>query len=423
MGVGAPEGDPRTPTSSPALVRAVRGAVAPYVTIARMPGMARLASAFVALALVTTMAPVVVVLFAHDATGSYADASLVLASFTVGRLVLGPVRGRTVDRIGPARAVWRLAVPASLTDVALIVAGVNRVAPIALIGLAFVSGATTTPANAALRTLWPRLFPDDKRRHTGYAALSMMQEACFIAGPLLAGVIIGVWSPTAALVTMAVLGLAGAVLFAGSGHARAKTPAGSVEGGWPAVLHGRAIKGVVAIGGFSGLTFGLLDVALPAFARAHGSSATVGVLLSALATGLLVGGFVYGIRPPRRPPRALIGGFLLLGAAGVAPLAFATDLPVTVALTFLSGLCFAPFSTCQYAVIDAVAAAGHEAEAYSWFTTLYSVGIAAGVALAGQLIGAVSIRAALAAACAPFVAATVVGLTAVRERTLGPAVS
>lgn len=83
---------------------------------------------------------------------------------------------------------------------------------------------------------------------------------------------------------------------------------------------------------------------------------------------------------------------------------------------FLSGLCFAPITTCQIAVIDHVAQPGHTAEAFTWLGTLYGAGSAIGAALAGQLIAAASIRAAIALGCAATITAWL--LTAARASSL-----
>lgn len=62
------------------------------------------------------MAPVSLVLFAGEVTGSFAAASGVLAAVTAGGLLLGPARGRLVDRLGPSPAVLTLALPSVATD-------------------------------------------------------------------------------------------------------------------------------------------------------------------------------------------------------------------------------------------------------------------------------------------------------------------
>jgi MFS family permease len=149
-----------------------------------------------------------------------------------------------------------------------------------------------------------------------------------------------------------------------------------------------------------GATFGALDVALPAFARDHGSVAAAGVLLSALAAGIGSGSFVYGLRPPRRAASRRYASLCGLAALGLLPLIATPGLGAMLALAVLAGLCFAPVTTTQIAVLDEVAPRERPAEAFSWLAILYGAGSAAGAALGGQMIEASGPRAAIAAACA-----------------------
>ena len=57
-----------------------------------------------------------------------------------------------------------------------------------------------------------------------------------------------------------------------------------------------------------------------------------------------------------------------------------------LALAVLAGLCFAPVTTTQIAVLDEVAPRERPAEAFSWLAILYGAGSAAGAALGGQLV-------------------------------------
>lgn len=357
-----------------------------------------------------TMTPVSFVLFARAATDSFASASLVLAASTAGGLLFAPLRGRLIDRLGPSAAILRLVVPSVVTDVAFIAAGSGQAVAMALVVLAFVAGAITTPAGAALRSVWSEFLADSESRQAGYALMTMIQEATFVAGPLLAGGLIALWSPTAAVATAAGLSLVGAVAFATSPAARARGRQPKKLGRLPA-LAGSGIRTVLATAAAFGLTFGALDVALPAFARNHGSSATAGVLLSALAAGIGLGGFLYGLRPSNAAPGHQYPALALLAAAGLAPLIAAPDLPAMLPLAFLSGLCFAPITTYQIAVIDHVVQPGHTAEAFTWLSTLYGAGSALGAAFAGQLISASNTRAAIILGCGATVVAWLLSVT------------
>jgi MFS family permease len=381
---------------------------AAYVAVLRTRGVARLAGAFLTLGIGNTMTPVAFVLFARATTGSFASASLVLAASTAGGLIFGPARGQLIDRVGARASVLWLAVPDVVTDVAFIVGGHAHAGAGLLVALGFVSGAVTAPVVAAVRSLWSRMLGDDTRQ-AGFALMSMLQEASFITGPLLAGALIGLWSATAEVVGTTVLSTAGAIVFVASAdRQRTGAPAPRLRSRRLAALAGSGMRTVLACSVAFGLSFGLLDVAFPAFARAHGSTASAGVLLSAFAVGSLVAGFLYGILAPAGVSGTRYPWLCLLAALGVAPLILEPGLVAMVALSVLSGLCYAPVSTAQLAVVDEVAPADRKAEAFTWLGTAYGTGLAAGAAVCGQLIESSGIRAALIAACLATLAAGVV---------------
>jgi MFS family permease len=395
------------------VVRALSG----YAQLLRTPEVPRLAGSSLALGIAGTMAPVSFVLFAHRATGSFGDASLVFAASTTGGLLAAPLRGRLVDRIGPSAAVLRLVVPSATTDIAFILAGHARLATGLLVALALLAGAIIPPGGAALLSVWSELLAGSDSRQSAYALMSVLQEVGFIAGPLLAGGIIALWSTTAAVAAAAALSLAGGLAFASAPAARARGP--REDRRRERLMRGGGLQTVLLTAAAFGLTFGALDVAFPAFAREHGSSAAAGVLLSALAAGMLAGSLVFGLRSSQAPPGPRYPALCLLAAAGLAPLAVAPGLVAAIVLAFVAGTCFAPISVCQFAVISEVAPAGRTGEAFTWLGTFYGAGLAAGAALAGQLVAATDPRVAMAAACAATAAAWLVAT--VRAGTLAPA--
>ncbi len=389
-----------------------------YGRILRLPGAPRMASSALVLGIAGTMAPVSLVLFAHDATGSFAAASVVLAASTAGGLLAAPLRGRLVDRIGPSAAILRLVVPAAATDVVFILAGHAKAPAGVLVAVALVAGAVIAPSTAAVRSVWSDLLAADaEARQAGYALIGMLQEVAFVAGPLVAGAVIGLWSTTAAVAVSAGLTLVGGIAFATSAAARARAPQGRQPRSRLVTTPGMLT--VLMSAAAFGVTFGSLDVAFPAFARDHGSVAAAGVLLSALAAGIGTGSFVYGLRPPRRAASRRYAPLCGLAALGLLPLIATPGLGAMLALAALAGLCFAPVTTTQIAVLDEVAPRERPAEAFSWLAILYGAGSAAGAALGGQLVSADGPRAAIVAACAATALAWAV--TTLRSGTLsGP---
>ena len=112
----------------------------------------------------------------------------------------------------------------------------------------------------------------------------MLQEVAFVAGPLVAGAVIALWSTTAAVAVTAGLTLVGGIAFATSAAARGARAAGPAAALERLATTPGMLTVLMSAAAF-GATFGALDVALPAFARDHGSAAAAGVLLSALRGG------------------------------------------------------------------------------------------------------------------------------------------
>jgi predicted MFS family arabinose efflux permease len=365
------------------------------------------------------MIPVSFVLFARQATGSFATASLVLAAFTAGKLLVAPLRGRAVDRNGPATVLRRVVFPAAVTDVAFILFGRAHPPGVVLVAVGLLSGCFTAPAGTAVRSAWAQLLPDGPERRTGFALMSVIGEVSFFTGPLLAGALIAIGSPTLAVATAAALAAGGSLVLATAPAVRAVAGKESQNAGRLAALDGGAIRYVVGTGGLFGVTFGVLDVAWPAFAHSHGSAATAGIFLSLFAVGAGVGGLLYGARKHHRPAISTYSALCLLATAGLAPLVVAHSLASMAALALVSGLCFAPITTAQVAAVDEVALAAHRAEAYTWLGTIYAVGASIGAAAAGQLITTSGEQAAFITACAATAAAAF--LAALKRQALNEA--
>ena len=97
------------------------------------------------------------------------------------------------------------------------------------------------------------------------------------------------------------------------------------------------------------------------------------------------------MRPPRSDLRRFIGGGVVLAAA-LLGLQLAVSMPTLYVLSFLAGLPIAPTIGALYALIDRSARAGTAAEAFAWFGTAVSIGIATGSATGGALVDERGVR-------------------------------
>ena len=177
------------------------------------------------------------------------------------------------------------------------------------------------------------------------------------------------------------------------------------------------VRTIALLSLFLGLGFGAVEIAVPAFAEAEGNRALAGVALAGFSTGSLVGGLVAGLRPSSDERRRIILGTYVLTCLMLLPLAAQSVATMTV-LLFLAGLPIAPVVAALYGQIGRVAAAGSVAEAFSWFGTSVSVGIAGGSVGGGWLIDTRGWEAAVLLG-AVFLAVGAV-LTTLRHGTLAP---
>jgi MFS family permease len=362
--------------------------LARYGALFRVPHMRRLVLSGMLARLPMGMIGLALLLLVRENGGSYAAAGAVSGLYFVATAIGAPISGRLVDRRGQARILRSRAVsfPALLVGVCALAL---LDAPLPLIGAAAAAaGGLMPPVGASLRSLWPRMFADAELRAAAYALEASLQEITFIVGPLLVALLTAAASPVLALGVAAVVGGVGTMLIALAEPVRAWRPeeerhAASILG----ALESRGVLTIIGLSGCLGLGFGATEVGFPAFAELHGGAELGSIPLSLFAGGSLVGGLVAGARVTMPPLRLLRVSAVLLTLGLALPL-LGWSLPSMAALAFLAGLAIAPVVMSAYGLVDAVAARGTAAEAFSWITTAVFAGFSVGMALGGTLIDA-----------------------------------
>jgi MFS family permease len=376
----------------------VRRVLTPYVRLMRRPHHARMVlSAGAAFAPFGMMA-LALVLFAHDATGSYGKAGIVVGAANFGRAVFSPGRGRSVDRHGPSRVLPVLGVAYVAAVAALVGAESLGAGVVVLAVIAIAVGATPPPVNATLRAVWTPMLPEEDRQ-TAYSVHTMIQEVSFLVSPLLTALVVTVASPAIALWISAVGMLAATLVFSTAAPVRAH--AGSHER--------HPVFGVVRAPGVPVLLgtvvcfaacFGALDISAPAFAGAHGDRALAGVMLAALSVGVVLGTIVYGTRRPGRSAASRYPRSCALGAGGLALTLAGISIPDMSVWMFLAGIALAPATTCGFLVLAEIADPKRLAEATAWFSAAASIGLSVGALVGGLVIDALGPRGGMATAVA-----------------------
>jgi MFS family permease len=390
-----------------------------YPPLLRPPGARRLLIAALLGRVPIGIFSLAIVLVVRQQTGSFAQAGAATAAFALGAGLLAPLQGRLVDRLGQPKIL----LPSAIVNAAALgglAAAAGAGAPTAVLAvLAAVGGAAVPPLSACMRSQWATLFADDDNaRETAYSLESIVNEVVFIVGPALTTMLVALSSPTGALLVAVALSLLGTLVFASAGLART----------WRGEIGPRTAAGALSAPGMrtlvlaiipTGVAFGALEVAMPAFAVEQGQRpALAGVLLSAMAIGSVLGGLWYGGRTWTRP---IVARFLTLEAAftfGLLPLLLMPDSILAMSLLMgIAGLALAPSAAAGFLLIDHIAPAGTATEAYTWVVTANVSGAAVGAALSGILVQHGDVRWALALAVAGPALGTVIALS--RRRSLG----
>jgi MFS family permease len=371
-----------------------------YAAVWRLPGAPVLLVAGVLARLGIGTTSLALLLVIAQATGHYAPAAVAGGLYALASALIAPVVGRIADRIGPAPVLLTMAVVHPLALVALVVVSSHvgtDSTPIAIWISAAVAGATYPPLTAAIRGAWNQLTAhDDAVRANAFALETSLFEIVFVIGPLLVAAFVAFSSAATAIVAVAGVTFAGTITVARGTAirgARRHPQQAATRGLGPLRTPGFVVLLCVAAG--LGLAFGIVGVAVPAYATAAhvaDPEGLAGVLLAVWGIGSGLGGIVYGLRRSSGSPVTQLTWLLGGVAASIALLAVAPG-PLTLGvLLAVGGVTIAPALTVESSLVGLVTPPWMHNEAYTWMTTLTVAASAVGGALAGSLVDGAGVR-------------------------------
>jgi len=360
------------------------GAIGRYQTLLSAPGVLLIVPAGIIGRVPSTMLELALPLAVVGRTGSWVSAGIVTAAYTIAGAVLGPVRGRLVDRAGAPVILlatgWGQAL--ALGGMLLILALRSNL--IWLSGVAFIAGALTPPIGPIMRVLWSRLERPDLRE-AAFAFESITIDILYIVGPMLVAVLIAVAPLDVCLIAAAVLAALGPSLLAvAPGASSARTEARSTH--WLGALRSGAVRRMLPISFFVSGSFTATGLGIIAFSSAHHAKAMAGILIAAMSVGSIVGGLYWGSRRQPGTLRQQLTALLLALTAGMVLLIFSGSILLFGILSALVGLALAPAITAMYSLMDVVAPRHEMTESFAWLGTSGNAGGAAAVAVAGLFV-------------------------------------
>ena len=354
------------------------GPVRDFSALIKAPGLALILVAQLAARFPAGMYSLGVLMHVRATQGSYTAAGLVLASFSVGMAVAGPIVSRLFNRLGTFRVLTATLV-ISVTAFALL--ALLTVPLGGAMALAAVGGAAMPPVIPAVRTLYPKLAPS----HLLTALFSLdaaLQEVIWIIGPVAITLLVGALGSGPALLVVIAIQVVGGLMFILTPRVRhLEIPPNRRRFGRvlsnPAVLL-MTVTSLLMIGAFAAMEAAIV-------ASFGDGSVLAGGVLALSAFGSLLGGLAAGNRPITRWSMALrmlvvVAGFLLATVlSGFWGLSLAL---------FLAGFGIAPALAAVSSVIAGSVPFSDTAEAYGWIGTGQLLGASVGSAAAGIAIDA-----------------------------------
>lgn len=362
-----------------------------------------------------SMTLLALLLLARSDLGSFRLAGVACATYSAAAAIGSPLLGRLVDRRGQRRVLGLCAVIHATCLVGAVVAA-SRGSFWGLLPAVAVAGAFLPPMSACMRSLWPVLLGEDVVA-TGFSIEAILVEVAELSGPLLVSAALVIGRPSVAVLVSAAMTGVGTLLFITSPLSRTSRREGGPR---------RRLLGALAVPGIGVLLvvvfastagIGIVEVAVTAYARAHGGVASTGVYIAVISVGGVIAGLIAGKYDlAGRPGR--LAGVLAATAAAALGLSAACGRPFVVPALLVFGAAVTVGVVLQMAIMAGVAPAAVRTEAFSWGATANFCGLGAGNLLAGVLLAHHSVAATLALAAAPNLLAAVAVLAAIR--LLGP---
>lgn len=332
------------------------------------------------------MTGLAILLFVQTRTGSYAEAGVAAGAYLAGLAIASPVLGRLIDRLGPTRVLLACAVLYPVSLVALIGTLLTPAGSLWAILFSTCAGAALPPVTVCMRTLYRQRLTDERLLIAALSLDSVLVEVVFIAGPMAVALMVAAVAPWAAVALGAVTGTAGTVLFMRSPAMRSWRPDLRSSEGVSGTLMTPGFVRILGVGFGFAIVFGLLEIAVTAYATGRAAPALAGWILGVMSIGSAAGGLVFGARHWHAPLVDQYATALVITGLGILPLAVLAHPVAFSVAAACAGIAMAPPLIIQSMLIAKTVPREQTAEAFTWGTTALLCGVGAGLLAGGWAV-------------------------------------
>ncbi|MEU5099133.1 MFS transporter [Streptomyces sp. NPDC020996] len=363
----------------------------PYRALFAAPGSLGFSAAGLVGRMPLSMMGIGVVTMISQITGRYGLAGALSATIALAAAAIGPQISRLVDLHGQRR-VLRPATLVALTAAAGLLLAAYFGWPDWVLFVCAAGIGSVPSLGAMVRARWAALYRGTPQLHTAYSFESVVDELCFIIGPVISIGLSTAWFPEAGPLLAACF-LAVGVFWLTAQRATEPAPHPREQHGGGTALRSPALQVLVATFVATGAIFGAVDVVTVAFADERGHKGAASVVLALYAAGSCVAGIVFGLLRFKGAAarRWLLG--VCATAVSMIPLLLVGNLPFLAVALFVSGLSIAPTMITTMSLVEEHVPRAQSTEGMTWVSTGLAVGVALGSSVAGWVIDAAGARA------------------------------
>jgi len=363
----------------------------PYRALFAAPGSKGFSAAGFLGRMPLSMMGIGVVTMVSQISGRYGLAGALSATMALAAAAIGPRISRLVDQYGQRR-VLRPATLVALVSAAGLLLAARFGGPDWLLFVCAAGIGAVPSLGAMIRSRWAALYRGTEQLHTAYSFESVVDEICFIFGPIISIGLSTAWFPEAGPLLAACF-LAVGVFWLTAQRATEPKPHPREKQGGGSALRARGLQVLVATFVATGAIFGSIDVVTVAFADERGHKGAASVVLALYAAGSCAAGIVFGLlRLTGAPQRRWLLGICAM-AVSMIPLLLVGNLPFLAVALFVSGLSIAPTMITTMSLIEEHVPRAQLTEGMTWISTGLAVGVALGSSVAGWVIDAAGARA------------------------------
>ncbi|GHH81769.1 MFS transporter [Streptomyces capitiformicae] len=364
----------------------------PYTALFAAPGTKGFTAAGLLGRMPLSMMGIGVVTMISQITGRYGLAGALSATIALSAAVLGPQISRLVDQYGQRR-VLRPATLFALAAAAGLLFAAHYGWPDWVLYVCSAGIGCVPSLGAMTRARWAALYRGTPQLHTAYSFESVVDEVCFIFGPIISIGLSTAWFPEAGPLLAACFLAAGVFWLTAQRATEPEPHPREQQGRGPSALRSPGLQVLVATFVATGAIFGAVDVVTVAFAEEQGHKAAASVVLAVYAAGSCLAGIVFGLLRFTGSPELR----WLLGVCGMAvsmiPLLLVGNLPFLAVALFVAGLSIAPTMITTMALVEEHVPRAQLTEGMTWVSTGLAVGVALGSSVSGWVIDAAGAKA------------------------------